>query len=65
MNQLGFADCQMETFLDKLSSIVDAKNREEVDRIRRRGMNLVGHRAAQIYDLVNNEVGNERLPAWT
>jgi hypothetical protein len=63
MNQLGFVDgqtcifCDRDSFLEKLAWIVDPGNREEVDRIRLAGMNLVKarhmtkHRAAQINDL--------------
>jgi Glycosyl transferases group 1 len=66
MNQLGFVDyetcifCDQETFLAKVSWILDNSNREKVDQIRRRGMDLVRqhhmtrHRALQIDNLVND-----------
>jgi Glycosyl transferases group 1 len=69
MNQLGFVDfqtcifCDQETFLDRVSWILEPKNREAVDRIRRAGMDLVWakhltkHRAAQINDLVTQALG--------
>jgi hypothetical protein len=70
MNQLGFVDyetcifCDQESFLDKAAWILDNKNREQVDRIRRAGIKLVwsrhltSHRADQINGLVE-----ERLKA--
>jgi len=66
MNQLGFVDyetcifCNQETFLQKISWILDKSNREQVDQIRRQGMDLVRqrhmtrHRALQIHNLVND-----------
>jgi hypothetical protein len=68
MNELGFIDretcifCNKETFLEKVDWILDPRNREAVDAIRRAGMTLVRerhmtrHRAAQINQLVNEKV---------
>ena len=75
MNQLGFVDfqtcifCDRETFLDRVSWILDPENREAVDRIRRAGMDLVWakhltkHRAAQINELVTEALG--RRGSWS
>lgn len=47
MNELGFVDnvncmfCTKETFLEKVSFILDLKNRENIDKIRKAGMELV------------------------
>ena len=47
MNELGFIDnancmfCTKETFLEKVSFILDLKNRENIDKIRKAGMELV------------------------
>ena len=74
MNQLGFVDyetcvfCNRETFLDRVSWILDPGNREAVDKIRMVGMNLVRekhltkHRAAQINNLVTEALG--RRGSW-
>jgi hypothetical protein len=67
MNELGFVDhetcifSERETFLEKADWILDPRNREAVDAIRRAGMRLVRerhmtkHRAAQIAMLAGNE----------
>jgi hypothetical protein len=64
MNELGFVDfetcifCEESTFLDRLSWILDTRNRETVDSIRLAGMLLVRqrhltrHRAAAIANLM-------------
>jgi SAM-dependent methyltransferase len=66
MNELGFVDYEtcifsdQETFLDKVNWILDPHNREEVDVIRRAGMELVRqrhltrHRAKQFNDIVTD-----------
>jgi hypothetical protein len=73
MNELGFVDyetcmfCDQETFLDKVSWILDYRNRDHVDRIRHAGMKLARerhmtrHRASQIDNLVNKKRGIGRL----
>jgi hypothetical protein len=49
MNKIGFYNhehcifCRQETFLDKVTWILNPINRERVDKIRRRGMDLVRH----------------------
>jgi hypothetical protein len=69
MNQLRFIDyetcifCDRETFLDTVSWILDQRNREAVDNIRKADMNLVKqkhltkHRAEQINNLVTEALG--------
>jgi glycosyltransferase involved in cell wall biosynthesis len=66
MNELGFVDydtcifTDQETFLDKVSWILDPQNRARVNQIRRSGMQLVRqkhmtrHRAAQLTELLDN-----------
>ena len=68
MNQLGFIDyetcifCDQDSFLEKASWILDEKNRDQVDRMRRGGMKLVWdrhltrHRADQINSLVEERL---------
>jgi hypothetical protein len=68
MTALGFIDyetcifCDQETFLEKVAWILDSKNRSEVDKIRRAGMQLARehhmtrHRAAQIHELARSMV---------
>lgn len=68
MGKLGFIDyetcifCDRETFLDKVSWVLDGSNREKVDEIRRRGMKLVRehhmtrHRALELNELVEKVV---------
>jgi len=47
MNELGFIDnvncmfCTKETFLEKINFILDLKNRDKIDQIRKAGMELV------------------------
>lgn len=68
MNELGFIDyktcifADQESFLERVIWICDEKNRADVDRIRRAGMDLVKekhlttHRAKQLNDIVNNAI---------
>jgi hypothetical protein len=50
MNELGFIDnvncmfCTKETFLEKINFILDLKNRDKIDKIRKAGMELVHSR---------------------
>ena len=47
MNELGFIDnvncmfCTKETFVEKINFILDLKNRDKIDQIRKAGMELV------------------------
>lgn len=50
MNELGFVDnvncmfCTKETFVEKINFILDLKNRDKIDQIRKAGMELVHSR---------------------
>jgi len=50
MNELGFVDnvncmfCTKETFLEKINFILDLKNKDKIDQIRKAGMELVHSR---------------------
>ena len=72
MNDLGFVDretcifADQKTLLEKISWIVDERNRESVDQIRGAGMQLVKerhltrHRAKQLNDLVDDAISRKR-----